>query len=180
MPMNAKSFKTYDPLGMKRGGYFYAFLIIFLIIITLLAYFIPPTGRIVFLSICLIFIVIVFLLGKFYKYRYNGGAEVIVTKESVEIKLPNSQKKVFSINSIKKIKSQDNSSIIYYPEATGAPILLTLIIWTSSPLGKVRLRFMDATGKSFLKELLKYKKPKRKSSNIFLRLIHDNLEMYRF
>src|SRR3989344_2243371 len=150
-------FKTYDPTDTgkypRKWGY-YAVAVVFIIIFAPIAYFMPNTeGRIVTLAICIGVIVSIFALSKYYNTKYNGGAEVRVTRELVEIKLPNSQRKVFSINSIKKIKSHDNSSAEYIPEIVWFPLLLTITIWTSSSLGKVRLRFQQPAGGKFINEI---------------------------
>lgn len=182
-----RTFRTYDPLSMKNEDWnkkrtIYVIVICCIILITPILYFvyIVPTiaNKIWILVSCALFILLLYLIGKFYNYKYNGGADVSVTKELVEIKLPNNQRKIFSMNSIKKIMLHDNSSKDY--DEGVAPLLLTFTIWTSSPLGVVKLRFMNSTGRAFIKEVLKNKPPKKKGNNLFRKVIHDNLEEYYF
>jgi len=169
---------------MKSKKNIYIAIICCVILLSPIIYivYIVPTivNKIVVLGFYALFILSLYLIGKFYNYKYNGGAEVSVTKELVEIKLQNNQRKIFTMNSIKKIMLHNNSSKEVYVGGEGAPLLLTFTIFTSSPLGKVNLRFTDKDGRKFISEILKYKKPKRKGKDLLRRLIHDNLEEYYF
>ncbi len=173
------TFKTYDPLTHKRAKYAIpASLIVISLILLPFMYFIPGIkNKVIVFSSILLFGILLFLLAKFNNWKYNGGAEVNINKESVEIKFPNSKRKVFSINSIKKIMLYDNSSKNILEGAEAAPLQFTFIIWTSSPLGKIRLRF---TNKKPMREILRYKKPKNTKTNLLLSMIYDNLEIYYF
>jgi len=172
-----KTFRTFDPLEMRefsRRTGFYITLVVFLIFIVPVIVVMPnKEGKIVASILLLGCIIGLFLLIKFYNWRYNGIADVIVSRELVEVKKDSYQRIIFSINSIKKIVILDKPTI-------ESPDFNFFTIYTSSS-GNVKLRFMEDVGKDFLNEILKYKQLKRKVSHgKFLWWLTNKLETYYF